>query len=31
MKHIVVDLSKGAFAKIAPLSKGKSKVEVTVK
>ena len=30
-KGVVVDLSKGAFAKIAPLSKGKIKVEVTVK
>ena len=30
-KAVVVDLSKGAFAKIAPLSQGKVKVKVTVK
>ena len=30
-KGVVVDLSKGAFAKIAPLSQGKVKVKVTVK
>ena len=30
-KGVVVDLSKGAFAKIAPLSQGKIKVKVTVK
>ena len=30
-KSVVVDLSKGAFAKIAPLTKGKVKVKVTVK
>lgn len=30
-KSVVIDLSKGAFAKIAPLSKGKIKVEVTIK
>ena len=30
-KGVVVDLSKGAFAKTAPLSKGKIKVKVTVK
>ena len=30
-KGVVVDLSKGAFAKIAPLSRGKIKVKVTVK
>ena len=30
-RGVVVDLSKGAFAKIAPLSQGKVKVKVTVK
>ena len=30
-KAVVVDLSKGAFAKIAPISQGKVKVKVTVK
>ena len=30
-KGVVVDLSKGAFAKIAPLSQGKVKVKVSVK
>lgn len=30
-KGVVVDLSKGVFAKIAPLSQGKVKVEVNVK
>ena len=29
-KGVVVDLSKGAFAKIAPLSQGRIKVKVTV-
>lgn len=29
-KGVVVDLSKGAFAKIAPFSQGKVKVKVTV-
>ena len=30
-KGVVVDLSKGAFAKIAPLSQGRVKVKVTAK
>ena len=30
-KGVVVDLSKGAFAKIAPLSQGRIKVKVIVK
>ena len=30
-KGVVVDLSKGAFAKIAPLPQGRVKVKVTVK